>query len=117
MFLVVLARMQLQHPPGLSIIFGSRSYRNERLTNLNGMISKPKVSDCSAISGLLFLDETPPNSLKEPSQERKSSPKSEFSGRISCGHPRGYPGERPGAKTSVRPSKSWKKQAFRCGHP
>ena len=41
-------------------------------------------------------------------QERKSSPKSKFWGRISRGRPRGYPGGRPGAKTSVRPSKSWK---------
>ena len=50
-------------------------------------------------------------------QERKISPKSKFWGRISCGRPRGYPGRRPGAKTSVKHSKSWKKQAFRCGRP
>ena len=43
-------------------------------------------------------------------QERKSSPKSKFWGRISRRRPRGYPGGRPGAKTSVRPSKSWKEK-------
>ena len=47
-----------------------------------------------------------------PSQERKSSPKSKFSGRISGGRPRGYPGGHPGAKTSVKPSKSWKNKHF-----
>ena len=41
-------------------------------------------------------------------QERKSSPKSKFWGWISHGRPRGYPGGRPGAKASVRSSKSWK---------
>ena len=45
-------------------------------------------------------------------QERKSSPKSKFWGRISHGHPRGYPSGRPGAKTSVRPLKSWKKTSI-----
>ena len=46
------------------------------------------------------------------SQERKSSPKSKFWGRISGGRPCGYPGGRPAAKTSVRPSKSWKKASI-----
>ena len=45
-------------------------------------------------------------------QERKSSPKSKFWGRISGGRPRGYPGGRQGAKTSVKPSKSWKIKHF-----
>ena len=45
-------------------------------------------------------------------QERKSNPKSKFWGRISCGRPRGYPGGRPGAKTSVRHSKSWNNKHF-----
>ena len=36
-------------------------------------------------------------------QERKSSPKSKFWGRISGGRPRGCPGGRPGPKTSVKP--------------
>ena len=39
---------------------------------------------------------------------RKSSPKIKFWGRISRGRPYGYPSGRPGAKASVRPSKSWK---------
>ena len=38
--------------------------------------------------------------------------RSKFSGWISRGRPRGYPGGRPGAKTSVRPSKSWKNKHF-----
>ena len=42
-------------------------------------------------------------------QERKSSPMRRFLGRISHARPRGYPGGRPGAKASVRPSESWKK--------
>ena len=42
----------------------------------------------------------------------KSSPKSKFWGRISGRCPHGYPGRRPGAKTSVRPSKSWKNMRF-----
>ena len=46
--------------------------------------------------------------VKRIFQERKSSPKSKILDRISSGRPRGYPGGRPGAKTSVRPSKSWK---------
>ena len=46
------------------------------------------------------------------SQERKSSSKSKFWGRISGGRPCGYPGGRPGAKTSVKPSKSWKNKHF-----
>ena len=45
-------------------------------------------------------------------QERKSSPKSKFWGRISCGRPRGYPGGRTGAKASIKPSKSWKNRHF-----
>ena len=45
-------------------------------------------------------------------QERKSSPKSKFWGRISRGRPHGYPGGRPGAKTSVRPLKSLKNKHF-----
>ena len=45
-------------------------------------------------------------------QERKSSPKNKSWGRISRGRQRGYPGGRPGAKTSVRPSKSWKNKHF-----
>ena len=45
-------------------------------------------------------------------QERKSSPKSKFWGRISGGRPRGYPGGHPGAKTSVKPSKPWKNKHF-----
>ena len=48
-------------------------------------------------------------------QERKSSPKSKFWGWISGRRPRGYPGGRPGAKTSVRPSKSCKNNHFWCG--
>ena len=42
----------------------------------------------------------------------RSSPKSKFWGRISGGRPRGYPGGRPGAKTSVKPSNSWKAQTY-----
>ena len=45
----------------------------------------------------------------------KSSPRSKFWGRISGGRPRGYPGGRPGPKTSVKPRNSGKKLAFRCG--
>ena len=33
-------------------------------------------------------------------------------GWISGGRPRGYPGGRPGAKTSVKPSKPWKNKHF-----
>ena len=46
------------------------------------------------------------------SQDRKSSPKSKFWGRISRRRLRGYPGGRPGAKTSVRPSNSLKNEHF-----
>ena len=35
-----------------------------------------------------------------------------FWGRMSGGRPRGYPGGRPGAKTWVKPSKSWKNKHF-----
>ena len=45
-------------------------------------------------------------------QERKSSPKSKFWGRISRRRPRGYPGGCPGAKTWVRPSKYLKNKHF-----
>ena len=48
-------------------------------------------------------------------QERKSSPKSKFWGRISRGRPRGNLGGRPGAKASVGPSKSWKNKHFGAG--
>ena len=58
----------------------------------------------------IFLIETPPPLVfggwgRGQTQERKISPKSKFWGRISGGRPCGYPGGRPGAKTSVRPSK------------
>ena len=43
---------------------------------------------------------------------KKNSPKSKFWCQISRRRPRGYPGGRPGAKASVRSSKSWEKQAF-----
>ena len=50
--------------------------------------------------------------LREEDQERKSSPKSKFWGRISRRLPRRYPGGRPGAQTSARPSKSRKNKLF-----
>ena len=59
-----------------------------------------------------LLQERRENTLRQCIQERKISPKSEFWGRISGGRPRGYPGGRPGAKTSVKPSKSWKNKHF-----
>ena len=47
--------------------------------------------------------------MNKDCQEQKSSPKSKFWGRTARGRPRGYAGGRLGAKASVRPSKSWKK--------
>ena len=44
-------------------------------------------------------------------QERKSNPMNKFWDRVSGGRPRGYPG-RPGAKTSVKPSKSRRNKHF-----
>ena len=67
--------------------------------------------------GMYFLNrsksaDSPPGLTMTNIQERKNSPKSKCWGRISRGRPRGYPGGRPGAKTSVRPSKSWKNKHF-----
>ena len=55
------------------------------------------------------IEKGPLMGISEPfCQERKSTPNSKFWGRISRGRPRRYPGGHPGAKTSVRPSRSWK---------
>ena len=58
--------------------------------------------------------EQKPATLSAPQKdhERKSNPKSKFWGRISGGRPRACPSGRLGAKTSVKPSKSWKKASI-----